>query len=104
MHNVIRKVNVGHIETQHIKGRTMIKLTYEEAIKNIEQLVKADPFNNAIYQRLAVYAKSYIVAQTKNPSFCNVCRSKAMKLIVDNNLQYTDATGSIDAIINTVNS
>ena len=80
----------------------MINLTYEEALKNIEQMVKNDPFNNAIYQRLAVYAKSYVVAQIKNPKFAIVCRAKAMKLIVDNKLQYTDATGTVDAIINRV--
>ena len=77
----------------------MIALTFDEAMTNIKNIVKADAFNNAVYQRLSVYAKSYVVAQERNPSFAPTCQAKAMKLIVDNNLQNSDATGTIQAVI-----
>ena len=73
--------------------------TYNEAIENIKQLVKADPFNNAVYQRLSIYAKSYVVALVKMPKLAPKIKIKAMKHIADNNLQNQDATGTIDAII-----
>ena len=77
----------------------MNNVPYNEAIENIKQLVKADPFNNAVYQRLSVYAKSYVVALDKNPTFAPKIKIKAMKHITDNNLQNQDATGTINAII-----
>lgn len=77
----------------------MITLTFDEAMDNIKSIVKADAFSGAVYQRLSVYAKSYLVAKEKNPSFAPVCQSKAMKLIVDNNLQNSDVTGTVQAVI-----
>ncbi len=77
----------------------MITLTFDEAMANIKNIVKADAFNNAVYQRLSVYAKSYVVAQVRNPGFAPTCQAKAMKLIVDNNLQNSDTTGTIQAVI-----
>ena len=77
----------------------MITLSFDEAMTNIKNIVKADAFNNAVYQRLSVYARSYVVAQLKNPTFAPICQAKAMKLIVDNNLQNSDATGTIQAVI-----
>ena len=77
----------------------MITLTFDEAITNIKNIVKADPFRNAAYQRLYVYARSYVTALDKNPTFAPICKSKAMKHIVDNNLQNSDATGTVQAII-----
>ena len=77
----------------------MITLSFEEALANIKNIVKADAFNNAVYQRLSVYAKSYVVAQERNPGFAPTCHAKAMKLIIDNNLQNSDATGTVQSVI-----
>ena len=80
----------------------MKTVSFNEAIENIKNLVKADSFNNAVYQRLSVYAKSYVTAQSNNPSFASVCHIKAMKLIIDNNLHGLDATGTVQAIIDRI--
>ena len=77
----------------------MITTTFEEALNNIKNIVKADPFNNSVYQSLNVYARSYVVAQENNPGFAPNAKNRAMKLIIDNNLQNSDSTGSIQAII-----
>jgi hypothetical protein len=76
----------------------MIALSFNEAMANIKTLVKADPFTNEVYRRLSFWAKLFVTAQD-NGKDTAIIHGKAMKHIIDNNLQNSDATGTIDAII-----
>ena len=76
----------------------MITLTFNEAMENINYMVKADAFTNEVYRRLAFWAKVYVTAQDNGKS-TETIHAKAMKHIIDNNLQNSDATGTVEAII-----
>ena len=76
----------------------MITLSFNEAMVNIKNMVKAEAFTNEVYRRLAFWAKLYVTAQD-NGKDTAIIHGKAMKHITDNNLQNSDATGTVQAII-----
>ena len=65
---------------------------------NIKNMVKADAFTNEVYRRLAFWATLYTTAQG-NGKDTALIHGKAMKHIIDNNLQNSDSTGTVQAII-----